>query len=137
MTNKRGQAAVEYAILVGFVMVLLIPLIYLFYSQSSDTSVQVNSQQLRLVGQKIVDNSESVFYLGEPSKLSFKIYIPENIKQVDVTGHSIIFTTSAGPGESEIVIPSNVNLSGTLPRATGSYTITVESKGDYVAINST
>ena len=127
----------EYLILIGFVMTLLIPLILLFYNQSAGTASEVRSQQLLNIGQKIVDNAESVFYLGAPAKLQFKIYLPEGIQNVTATNRALIFKIVSGSSTSDLVIPSAINLTGVLPSTTGVHIVTVESRGNYVALNST
>ncbi len=133
----RAQAAMEYMILIGFLLVLLVPLVTIFYSKSAETAVQVRTQQTQALGQKIADSAESVYYLGQPSKFQFRANIPDGISTVTFTNKAIIFEVDANPGTSDIVIPSAVNLSGSLIISQGVHVITVENKGAYVLVNST
>ncbi len=134
--QMKSQVAMEYIILVGFVLVIIIPLIVLFYSQSSDITVQVKSQQVQSIGQNIVDNAESVYYLGEPSKVQIKIQLPENIKNTSINSKSIVFTLRTESGLTDVVVPSRVNISGSLPKSSGIHLVIIENKGNYVNITS-
>lgn len=133
---KKGQAAMEYILMIGFILALLIPLILLFYNQRADTALQVRSQQLRAVGEKIVDQAESVYYLGEPSRIQFRIQLPDNVVNVTIVNKALVFKLSTEAGVSDIVIPSVVNITGAVPLTSGIHHISVENRGGYVNINS-
>ncbi|MBI4144802.1 hypothetical protein HY493_01190 [Candidatus Woesearchaeota archaeon] len=133
----KAQVAMEYLILIGFVMAMLIPLVLLFYSQSADTALQVRSQQVRTIGQEIVEKAETVYYLGEPSRLQFRVFFPESIENVTLTNKALIFKISTAQGLSDIVVPTSVNLTGDLKTSSGLHLVSVQSKGTYVLINST
>jgi hypothetical protein len=134
---RRGQAAIEYILIFAFVLAILIPLIVLFVNRSSDVTAEVTSRQVQSVGQAIVDRAESVYYLGEPSKATVRVFLPEGIDSVNLTGRELVFRLRTVGGPSDIVISSAVNLSGTIKRTGGIHFITIENKGTYVQINST
>ncbi|MBI4151050.1 hypothetical protein HY492_02910 [Candidatus Woesearchaeota archaeon] len=133
----RAQASMEYLILIGFILALVVPLIAVFYSKSSETTTQVNTQQAHALGQKIADTAESVYYLGQPSKLEFRANVPDNINSVTFTNKAIIFVMDVSPGTTDIVVPTTVNLTGTMSITPGVHMITVENRGGYVFVNST
>ena len=133
----RAQAALEYMILIGFLLAVLVPMIVLFYSKSSETSAQVRSEQAKALGQKIADSAESVYYLGQPSKFQFRANVPDGISSVNFTDKEIAFRIQLVPGTTDVVIPSTVNLSGSIKTSVGVHLITVENKGTYVFVNST
>ena len=134
---RKAQVAIEYMIILGFILALMIPLVLLFYSQKADAALQIRSQQLRVVGEKIVDQAESVYYLGEPSKVRFKINLPQQVTNVTITNKALIFKLKTESGISDIVIPSTVNITGAMPITAGVHYLTAENRGGYVTLNST
>ncbi|MBI4451228.1 hypothetical protein HY642_04595 [Candidatus Woesearchaeota archaeon] len=133
----KAQVALEYAMLLGFVLVALIPLVWLFHEQSEDITVEVRSAQLQVIGQRIIDAAESVYYLGAPSRAQLTLYLPEQVRNVTVTNKALIFSTRTAYGPSVTVVPSRVNMTGALPKSTGLHVVTVENRGAYVFINAT
>src|SRR3989338_10191933 len=116
---KRGQASIEYLIVAGFVFIVLTILfiVYHEYSQSSRTQLVYN--QVDLIGRKIASASEEVFFLGEPTRVRLKIYMPEKISQIDISGKSVVFYVKTTSGISQIEIPVSVNVTGTISRTQG------------------
>lgn len=134
--KKKAQVAMEYMILVGFLMVITIPLILVYNTQYRGTSQQIISNQASQIGQKIVDAAESIYYLGQPSKTTLKIYMPEKIENISVGNYEITFFILARGGLSEVVKLSDVPINGTLPSTAGMHYITIQSVGSYVNISS-
>jgi type II secretory pathway pseudopilin PulG len=133
----RAQVAMEYLIILGFILALLVPLISLFYNQSAQITKQVNTQQALTLGQKIADAAESVHYLGPPSKFQFQANVPEGIKSVTFSNKEITFIVDANPGTTDVVVPSSTNITGSISISAGIHLITVQSQGNYVSVNST
>jgi len=138
MRRCRAQVAMEYMILVGFLVVVTIPLILVYNTQYRGTNQQIIANQCDQLGQKIIDTAESIYYLGQPSKTTIKIYMPQQIVNVTVGNREIVFMiTGQGGGISEVVKMSNVPINGTLEPSAGMHFITVQSVGSYVNISST
>ena len=78
-----------------------------------------------------------MYYLGAPSKIQLKIYLPERINSIVVVNKALIFTLNTDGGLSDVVIPTNINLSGGIPVSAGIHFVTLENKGNYVNITST
>mgnify|MGYP001605906127 CR=1 FL=1 len=95
----------------------------------------MRSEQLRVVGQKIIDNAENVYYLGEPSKVLIKVFLPSGIKSININSKSITFTIYSESGPSDIVVPSHVNMSGSIRTSMGYQYLSIENKGGYVNIS--
>lgn len=137
MKKTRAQVAMEYMILVGFLVVITIPLILVYNTQYRGTSQQIIANQADQIGQKIIDTAESIYYLGQPSKTTIKIYMPQQIENVTVIENEIIFKMMTAKGVDEIVKIGNVPMNGTLPSTSGMHYITIQSVGSYVNISST
>jgi len=135
MKEKHAQVSMEYVIIIGFVMLITIPLIVIFYEHTSNTSYQVITSQVDKIAKKVVDSAESVYYLGEPSKTRIKVYMPEKVEQVIIGNKEISFKVKTGSGLTDISQISSVNISGDIAITPGIHYINIESKGDYVWIS--
>ena len=116
--RKRSQAATEYIMIVGFVMVLLTPLTYLIYSYSQQYSSEVAHAQALDIGSRIVDSAESIFYFGEPSRITLDVSMPSGI--TGMAAFNSNFSCSACTelrfyfaDESEVIAPSFVRINFT------------------------
>ncbi len=121
--------------IVGFVTVLLVPLLIIYQTHIQTASDEVVSVQLRSLVNRIIDAAESVYYLGEPSQTQIKVYIPQKLDSAVVSGKSVSFNMRFGQATSEIFQTSAVNLTGTLPADQGLYTITIKALSDTVNIS--
>ena len=134
MKHKNAQVSTEYIIIVGFVVVIVIPLLIIFYNFSGETKDEITTNQLSKISRKVVDEAESMHYLGENSKTTIKVYMPTNVKGAKIQSNEVYFNVSTSKGFIDIEFPSPVNISGSIPNTSGVHMIKVESKGDYVWI---
>lgn len=134
--RKIGQVSVEYMILVGFLVVITIPLILVYNSQYKGTNQQITSNQADQLAQKIVDTAESIYYLGEPSKTTIKVYMPNYVQNITLGNGELVFYMDIAGGKDEVVKVSDVPINGTIDHASGIKYITMQSVGSYVNITS-
>lgn len=125
----------EYVIIVGFILVIMIPLILIFYEHTSSTNDQVITSQVDMIAKKVVDSAESVYYLGEPSKTRIKVYMPTNVEDIIIYNKEIVFKVKTRSGITDISQLSSVNISGNISATKGIHYISIESKGDYVWVS--
>jgi len=125
----------EYIIIVGFILVILIPLTLIFYEHTSSTNEQVITSQVNKIAKKVVDSAESVYYLGEPSKTRIKVYMPTNVEDVIINNYEIVFKVKTRGGITDISQLSSVNISGSIAITPGIHYINIESRGDYVWVS--
>ena len=64
--KKEGQISVEYLVIIGFVTVITIPLIIIYYTFTQQSNDEITSSQISQISKKIVDAAESVYYEGSP-----------------------------------------------------------------------
>lgn len=124
----------EYLVIVGFVAVLVIPMIIIFYTYAGRTEDQIVSNQLQKIGLKIGDSAEAMYYLGDPSRTRMRAYFPKNIDTVTIGNNEIVFIVRTKQGLDHIVIYSSVPVSGSLDTHSGYHNINVQSRGNYVEI---
>jgi uncharacterized protein (UPF0333 family) len=130
----RGQVSLEFAIIMGFVTLLIIPLISVFYYQVKETNDRVIVEQSYKVAKEIVDEAESVYYMGAPSKSMIKAYIPKHVQSIEISGKSVLFRIEISNATSDVEAISRVNLSGSINSAEGLRYIHLQATGDRVEI---
>ncbi len=110
--QKRGQISVEYLIVIGFVVFLVISILGIatYYAASIKDRIKIN--QLNNFANKVISNAEIVYFAGEPSKTTITVHLPEGVENIEfVNDNGIIFLkfdihTSSGITTS--AFPSNV-----------------------------
>ena len=130
--KKRGQISIELVITVGFALLLIIPLTILLYDHTMRTYENVNNNQAGLIARKITDTANSVYYLGQPTSTTLKVYMPENIASIAINGREIVFL---GDDDSEIVSTANINMSGNLSSSSGLRYIVITAFENYVNLS--
>jgi hypothetical protein len=101
--NKKAQVGMEYMTLVVFITAIILPLILLYHTQYEGTNEQIRGNQADQIARKVLDAAESVYYLGEPSKTTVKVYIPEQVKNITVGNNEIVFMMGTRQGIDEVV----------------------------------
>lgn len=134
--DKKAQIGMEYMTLVVFITAIILPLILLYHTQYEGTNEQIRGNQADQIARKVLDAAESVYYLGEPSKTTVKVYIPQQIENITISNKEIVFRMRTRQGIDEVVRTSPINISGSINPNSGIKFVTVESKGTYVEITS-
>ena len=133
----KSQVSVEYMFVMGFVALLTVPLLLIYYTYSSDSSDSIATSQALQIARKIVDASESVYYLGKPSQTTLELNFPDKIQLINMSSKELVFKLKTKSGTAEIVQISSVNMSGSLPTTPGIHTVTVTANDGFVQISYT
>lgn len=106
----RGQISFEYLIVISFVVfiVLMILSVALYYITSSRDQIKIN--QLVTFSNKVISSAESVYYAGEPSKVTITAYLPEGVQSIQILENSFVFSILTSTGNTVIAFPCNVPL---------------------------
>lgn len=136
-SNNKAQISIEYMSIVGLTTLIVIFLLWvsLYYSNEVEDTIKLN--QLDSIGKEIVDNAESVYYFGQPSKVTLKVLIPKGITQINVTPNELLFKVRTKSGITDMFYRSNVELQGNISSSYGYHDIIIEAREGYVWINST
>jgi hypothetical protein len=134
--KKRGQYAVEYLVVVGFSILLLIPIIVMLTSNYIDMRYSLSSYQTYSAATEIRDAAVKVYHLGEGSMTEVAVNLPSGVESSSIANNEILFVVSA-PKEmvtdSYSVVP--MNISGILPSTPGRHIVKVTSNGDTVILS--
>lgn len=133
---SKSQVSVEYMLIMGYATLMTIPLLLIYYAYTSDSRDVVATSQALQIARKIVDASESVYYLGKPSQTTLKLNFPEGIYSTNLSNKEVVFKIKTINGVTDIVQVSSVNMSGSLPISQGIHVITVKAEDGYVKVTS-
>lgn len=135
--KKRGQVSIEYMAVVGITTIVVISLLLISNYYSKEVENTINTNQIDRIAKEIVDTAESMYYFGEPSKTTLKIYIPDRIKDITITQNELNLRVLTPSGETDMFYFSKVPLAGNLSASHGFHYVTIEAKGGLVWINGT
>lgn len=132
--KKRGQIGIEYMILIGFLTFAIMAVLALaiFYSGQIKDKIKLN--QIEKFATQLVNFAESVFFSGEPSKTTVRLYLPEGVTDININQNYIIFTSRVSEGENIRGFKSRVPINGTISTGEGIKTLTLTATNDYLLI---
>lgn len=84
LSSKKAQAAMEYLMIAGFVMLIMLPLVYLVYNYTQESSADIVNAQITKLGRDMINNAESVYYFSNPSKITLDFNMPRGVLNMSV-----------------------------------------------------
>ena len=117
--RKRGQISTEYLMVISFVLFIILSVLGIALTYSSQIKDTLRFNQIESFSTKITSQAESIFYAGEPSRTTVNAYLPEGINSIMIQGYFIIFNVTTNAGNSVTSYRSNVNLTGSLGTNSG------------------
>lgn len=132
--KRRGQLSIEYVMVISFSLFLISTLLVIAGTRNTSQAYQVTDAQIHKVGNRIVNAAEEVYYLGEDSKKTLKIYMPQGVSNVSVEGKELMFTTTAAGQINEMEFPSEVDLAGNVSSSSGIKYIVIQAQQNQVCV---
>ena len=133
--STAGQASFEAAWVFALLFLVLIPMIFVFQRYAAGLSQEIAAQQVVVIGNNIVASAETVYYLGEPSRLTLYETFPPGILNLTLLGANELVFTLAGSGEVVFLAPVGLQGSfGASAFSPGEKRISVEASGSAVNI---
>jgi hypothetical protein len=103
----KGQVSTELLVIVGFVLLVFIPLLVLVYMKANDSNQQIASYQAELAVSRLGSLANSVGSLGVDSEVITDVYIPPNTVSLATNdagrGGEIVLTIETAQGQTELV----------------------------------
>jgi hypothetical protein len=111
---RKGQIGVEYMIIAGFVVFLILGVLGIAFFYSNQTTDVIRINQLTNFADKLIISGESVFYSGEPSKLTVTSYLPLGVQNISIFDKEILVRIRTNSGMAVMSFSSNVPVSGNI-----------------------
>ena len=135
MKTQKGQAAIEYLILTGFMLLILVILLIAAYSRMSGTEMQVDTDASERAVLRLQEAADFVYIHGHPTKLTIQVYFPNNLLASETfignntinlamfnrVSHSDVWATTRGDVGWDLAGTSN------MPTREGYFVLVVES----------
>ena len=132
--KKNAQIGMEYLMIIGFLTFILIGTLGIAMYHNNTIRDMISSRQVESMSTKIISSAESVFYAGEPSKVTIVSYIPNGISEINITDNTIFVTFQSSSGTNKVSFKSNVPITGTLSTISGLRNIIIEATSSSVTI---
>ena len=121
--EKRGQASIEYIIMVGMLLLFLIPVVH--YA-SIESVTQVKMSQIDSALERMYRSSEAMNALGPGSQEIITITLPPGIEEITIDKYAINFKVSMFAGTSDFGYVTAANVTGGLPTLPGTYHVLIQ-----------
>ncbi|MBR9692589.1 hypothetical protein GOV07_01515 [Candidatus Woesearchaeota archaeon] len=128
--RRRAQVAVEYLFIMGFALLLITPLIVVYYDQANRLSEETTAATIERAATQIVEAADTVYYLGSPSMRTITIDLPDNTQSVTIQGRSVTFLMGSSHGTYEHSAWSVANLTGGFANTVGQHLLVLTALSD-------
>lgn len=127
----------EYLAVMGLSLLLVIPMVVIYYEQSSSLSDDINAARLQKIAQETIDAAEEVYYLGAPTTKTLTIHMPRNVQAITIQDASIVIEYTTTYGQSSYIASSELalNLTGTLQTHEGPHRVSVKAGENNIQIS--
>lgn len=133
----KVQTAFEFMLIAIFVLAFITPIWFYLSQITLQTEDEFTISYAKNAANQIAKKSDLVYSQGSGASVKIEIYIPRNVKEINITGNEINFRLTTSYGETDIFANSIANLTGSLPTREGLYLIMIKSEGEYVNISMT
>ena len=134
--KKKAQIGMEYLVIVGFLTFVIIATLGIALYHNNVFRDMISTRQIESMANKIISSAETVFYSGEPSKVTIASYVPEGISNINISDNLLIITYTISSGTNIIAFPSNVPITGNLSINPGIREITITATSENVVLSS-
>lgn len=124
---KRGQAAVEYVILTGVLLIFLVPIIQFSLIQ---TLAELRLNQLDDSFTRVTKSVDAVGTLGVGAQEIVVITTPSGIESITFNGNALEVHVSMGGGEQNMGYLTSVPMIGEIPTTAGTYHLRIKKEKD-------
>ena len=132
MSDKKGQSAVEYMMLVGITILFMLALLIVIGQSSTSNAIQQDLYNAEIAVFKIRDAVNFVYSHGYSSKTTAYVYLPENIEYSDVDEQTISLYVDTGGYNTTVYAITQTPITGnvSIPTTSGYHVLIVEYTAD-------
>jgi len=116
----KSQVALEYLLVVGFGLAVVIPVFYYSIIYSSES---VMTSQAQDAVNTLAKNADYVYSLGSGSSAKVTITIPQKVLNTTIQDKFILIQLKLSSGITDIKAMAKANLTGSIPNTPGTYNI--------------
>ncbi len=119
--KKKGQAAIEFLLVVALMLLVFVPTTFIFMKNTQKTNDKLAISKIDRLARLIINTAEIVYYEGPPSKRTIRGDFPSGISNINILSewdgpiivNQLIINYTASDPDKEMVYDSKVNINGT------------------------
>lgn len=136
MINKKskGQAAMEYMVMLGFALAIVLPLWLYVNTTIGESKQSLDVTYAKVAVNKIRDAADSVYVQGAPAQIPLVLDMPDNIASTSISGREVQIKLYSQDGQTDIYAVTLSNLQGSLPIRSGRIRILVKAETNFINI---
>lgn len=128
LLGMKGQVGIEYMIMLGFLFLVLTPLV--FYSVDT-MRLESSTHQARRAADILAETIDSVGAQGFPARATVDLVLPEGVAAGSYVDNSTVVIKLTVPGGTRDIVATHDRCAdGVLPEESGLYRITVRARPD-------
>ncbi len=118
MHGTKSQTAMEFTLLIAALLFIFLPVFYFLGDYSLKSSSDIAGSEVNKIGQKLVDESREMYYMGLFSKEIVSLNIPESVIDMSTIiinnsgklEYYLVISTSSASGRMNVTFSSEVPL---------------------------
>ncbi len=130
----RAQAAMEYMLMVGLAILIVVPLWFYVNDQVGKTQEEMQLTYARVAVNKIRDAADAVYIQGPPARTYLELNFPDNIRATSVGSREILMKMATPGGLTDVYAVTIGEVQGSLTTRAGLVRVLVKSEGSYVNV---
>ena len=106
---RKGQVSNELLVVVGFILLILIPLLYIMYFKMDAIRTDLALLQVHFAVARIAFLVNAIGHMGDGSAMITEVYVPDGVDSVSIGGsspHEIVFRMQFEGQPNDIVQPT-------------------------------
>ena len=131
MRRKRGQASVEYIILIAFLLVFFVPITH--YSLE-ETNNAIKMSQINSFIERVSKSIDAIHAIGPGALKVISVSLPHGVESSELVNegdfHEIVVRISYAQGISDVHATVKPTIGGEFPNRTGSYFLKIKCIND-------
>lgn len=110
----KAQSALEFLMIVGISLVLIIPALLSFFYFTQDAAYTTITSRVENIGNAMIETAQRVYFYGNQAREVLTIDFPQKVLSLEIqNNHEIVFTLEVPGGTTQNVFYSEIPLSGT------------------------
>jgi uncharacterized protein (UPF0333 family) len=130
----KGQISLEYGLVIGFSLLILIPTILIAQSYSSTYQDKISVHEAQRAIDIIVSTADTVFLEGAPARRTIKVNLPEHIENITTQNRSILIHMNDNSQVSYATSQYATIIWDANYRGKGSYSLMIQAESSAVRI---
>ena len=130
----RAQVSIEAVILVGFAFISTLALTAFFVSWYATYDETINIKQAQQTARLVADKITEVSLLGEDTKTTFDIYLPEDVESFNISNREVFIRLRTSSGPVDIVEVIDASVLTNLSIGSSKYTLVAEARDNFTCV---